>query len=838
MPAQIVALSGPLAGRSFALGNAPLTFGRSEENAVLIASPRASRRHAEIRFEGGAYLIYDLGSSNGTLLNGQPTRSAALRPGDSFTIGDESFRFEQTVAALGSTLLAPPPSASPVPPAPAPLPPVPTPAPRPLAAQQPLPPVAPADTYARPTRRNLIPLALAIGGLLACIIGAGMVGGVLFVRSLTGQPQAQSTGAPLRTALPVATLAPGAPTPEPEPTALAPAGGAEWTVLVYLDGDNNLESDALDDFREMASVGSSEQLQILVPLDRISSDESWDDTSSGNWEGTKRFRVERGMRPNADDALEDLGELNMGDPQTLADFIAWGVETAPARRYALIIWDHGAAWLGIASDDSSDGDTINLPELSSALDDARQRTGVQQLDLIGFDACLMAQMDVLQTIAPYAQVAVASAELEPNAGWAWDAWLGDLAANPGQSARETAPVIVDTYIDSYRGSDATEVTLSAFDLSSFATMTEQLDALSRALTADLRGSYNAIGQARSFADVYAPLYPEEFNAVDLGHFLSLLPEQGAPSAISDAAGSLGRSLEAARIANRFGSYHKNSSGISIYFPQLAELYVSAYELGSPLPRQTGWADFLQAYHQAGETSVERPTIGNLRLDRDTAAIDAPASLTGSVSGNDIAYVFAFIGTPNAARDSVELLYVDFIYPPGAAPDEETAPSWPSGSFDLSLDWDATSWYLDNGSEQVPVLLGPVKYGSGFFGVEGIYTSAATGQEIDAGLVFEVTNGQGRLVRIWGFPRGSGDQEPQPYELTPSSGDSFTAFVRTYTDTGASLEPGRERGATIAFTDQPLSTRFGSAPAGDYVMGFLVRDISGNFSYDYVDIATR
>ena len=119
------------------------------------------------------------------------------------------------------------------------------------------------------------------------------------------------------------------------------------------------------------------------------------------------------------------------------------------------------------------------------------------------------------------------------------------------------------------------------------------------------------------------------------------------------------------------------------------------------------------------------------------------------------------------------------------------------------------------------------------------TSAVrAGQEIDAGLVFEVTNGQGRLVRIWGFPRGSGDQEPQPYELTPSSGDSFTAFVRTYTDTGASLEPGRERGATIAFTDQPLSTRFGSAPAGDYVMGFLVRDISGNFSYDYVDIATR
>jgi hypothetical protein len=216
-------------------------------------------------------------------------------------------------------------------------------------------------------------------------------------------------------------------------------------------------------------------------------------------------------------------------------------------------------------------------------------------------------------------------------------------------------------------------------------------------------------------------------------------------------------------------------------------------------------------------------------------LNSPATLTGSVNGEDIAYVFAFIGTPNASRDTVELLYVDFIYPPDTVPDGSTPPEWPAGSFDLSLNWDATSWYLRNGNEEVPVLLGPVRYGQPFLGIEGVYTSAATGQEIDAGLVFEVDGDEGRLVRIWGFPRVSDNQEPQPYELTPAAGDSFTAFVRTYTDTGSELEPDRQRGATIQFTDQPLQAQLGPAPAGEYVMGFLVRDISGNFSYDYVDV---
>ncbi|NJN17137.1 MAG: FHA domain-containing protein [Oscillochloris sp.] len=842
MSPQIVAIAGPLAGQSFSLSNAPLTIGRTSDNTLVIASGLASRRHAEIRYDGTGYTVVDLQSSNGTLLNGlrlPPLQPQPLRPGDQITIGDEVFRFDGPAAPMTDrTLLATPAPTQPA--AAAPPPPPPPAAATPPAtpqAQQPLPPlpaVPPSPASALPPsavpnlprRTSRLPIFLAVGILMLCVIMGALAGG-LYLLSRSGAGVAnQPTSQPAATSEPAEPIA-------PLPTREVAADAADWTVLVYIDGDNNLESDALIDFAEMASVGSNEQLNIVVQMDRISSPEFWDDTSAGDWEGTKRFLVERGMEPTAANALEDLGELNMGDPQTLSDFIEWGVNNYPARRYGLVLWDHGASWLGIASDDTDDGDLLTLPELSSALESAARRSNHGSFDLIGFDACLMAQLDVFQAVQPYGQVAVASAELEPNDGWAWDGWLSALAADTSQDAYAIAPVIVDTYIDSFAGDEAEEVTLSAFDLTRLAPISDSLTELSEAMQQDLSVSYNAIGQARSFVSVYSPAYPEEFNAVDLGHFAELLPEHGASERIVDAAQNLNAALIDARIANRAGRFHRNSSGLSIYFPQLADFYYDAYERASPLTRLTNWHEFLQAFHGAADSAIQRPTISNLQIDDALVTINSPATLTATVDGADIAYVFSFIGIPNSTRDTVDLVYVDFVYPPGAAPGD--APEWNDGSYDLRLNWDATSWYLSNGSEEIEVLLGPIKYGATFYGVEGVYTSQATGEEIDAGLIFQVSQGRGTLVRIWGLPKASGKQEPQPYELKPAPGDTFTAVTRSYTDAGERLELGRVRGQTITFGEQPLTAAIGPTLSGEYVMGFLVRDIAGNFSYDYVDV---
>ncbi|MCW2936698.1 MAG: signal peptide protein, partial [Actinomycetia bacterium] len=95
MKVSVVGLQGSLTGKSFAIGSAAVTFGRGEENDVVIPDRAASRLHAELRQEADGYVITDRGSSNGTWVNGKSVTSAHLRPGDELLIGDELFRFEE-----------------------------------------------------------------------------------------------------------------------------------------------------------------------------------------------------------------------------------------------------------------------------------------------------------------------------------------------------------------------------------------------------------------------------------------------------------------------------------------------------------------------------------------------------------------------------------------------------------------------------------------------------------------------------------------------------------------------------------------------------------------------
>lgn len=94
MTAVVVAISGGLTGKRFAIGSQPLKFGRGDENDVVLTTPAASRVHAELRREAGGYVVYDRDSTNGTWVNGGSVTVRRLRPGDQIMIGDEIFRFE------------------------------------------------------------------------------------------------------------------------------------------------------------------------------------------------------------------------------------------------------------------------------------------------------------------------------------------------------------------------------------------------------------------------------------------------------------------------------------------------------------------------------------------------------------------------------------------------------------------------------------------------------------------------------------------------------------------------------------------------------------------------
>jgi hypothetical protein len=662
---------------------------------------------------------------------------------------------------------------------------------------------------------------------LLLLLAAALTGCVDTPPPQATRPRATSTprpsGRPTRTPKPGATPRPGATRPV-----------AAWTVLVYLDGDNDLEQEAIGDFAEMSSVGSSDDVNIVVQFDRIASDEDWDATSYGDWSGVKRFRIERGKRPAKSSQVSDLGELNMGDPATLSDFVSWGVTTYPAQHYALIFWDHGASWPGVASDDSSDGDMLTLPELATALGDARERTGVETLDLIGFDACLMSQIDVLQAVAPYGQVAIGSADLEPGEGWAWNAWLAALARRPSQDGAALAPSIIKSFTAFYKEQDDPSVTLAAFDLARINQMTEQLDTLASAMIASMPAGYKAIAKARSFASEYAS-GDADISAVDLGHFADSLISAGAGPQVDQAARALSGTIKAARISLGKGADHPKSSGISIYFPKKKQDYDSSYTAGSPLTGATRWDAFLKAFY-AGRNRNSRSAVGKPALNRTTVATDAPLQLSASISGDDTAYVYYVVGAlARTAPNSVRILSMDYLYPPGAVGGGDV-PAWRDGD-QARLQWGATSWYLSNGGEVVAASLLPTQYGSDTYAVEGSYRIGKSRKRIPVSVEFRITQGRGELEHIWAFDKADTDHA-RPREIDPQPGDTFTPQFSVFNLASAADSERTEAGAPIKITAAPLVIFQAPAASGNYVVGLLVENTSGDIADQFEDLTVE
>lgn len=114
----------------------------------------------------------------------------------------------------------------------------------------------------------------------------------------------------------------------------------KWTVMIYMNADNDLERFGIRDFLEMSKVDNSKDVNILVQMDRTPGYTA----EYGDWTQTLRFKLSKNMVPTKEQSLQDLGETNMGDPKILKDFIDWGKQNYPAENFILIIWDHGDGW--------------------------------------------------------------------------------------------------------------------------------------------------------------------------------------------------------------------------------------------------------------------------------------------------------------------------------------------------------------------------------------------------------------------------------------------------------------------------------------------------------------
>ena len=338
---------------------------------------------------------------------------------------------------------------------------------------------------------------------------------------------------------------------------------SEWTVMVYLDADNDLESAGINDINEMEMIGSTTEVNIVVQADRIPDY----DTSNSNWTTTRRYYITQDNDPYIINSqlISDLGELNMGNPQTLIDFTSWAVSNYPAKKYLLVIWNHGGGFRSpayttkdIAWDYTDGEDKITMPELEYALSAINTQIG-KKIDIVGMDACLMAMTEVAYQIKDYADILVASEESEPNDGWPYDTILGELAGNPTMSSEQFAIDIVNEYIYSY---PFEEVTQSAIDLSYIDSLASQLSNLALAIMDDSLTPKGVYIDAACSSQYYG-----DPDFIDLYDFCDKIFDHSNSLEIKIMAIIIQQTLSSTVINSDYSGWGvSGSKGLSIYFP--------------------------------------------------------------------------------------------------------------------------------------------------------------------------------------------------------------------------------------------------------------------------------
>ncbi len=679
-----------------------------------------------------------------------------------------------------------------------------------------------------------------------------------------------------------------------QPPAAAGGSGAAWTVILYQDADDDvLEQDIFIDANEAERVGSTDQVNIVAQVDRYKGAFDGD----GDWTSTKRFYItqDQDMGHIASQEIADLGEANMSDPQTLVDFVDWAVQNYPAQKYALILSDHGGGWTGGWSDpDPLEGATMTLSQMQSALQQIQQDTGVEKFELIGFDACLMAQLEVYAMVAPFARYAVASEETIPAVGYAYTDFLGQLTADPQMDGAGLAKAILSGYIrqdqrivdDALRaeylglraGSAgvapaqdvASElgrgVTLSALDLSALPGILQALDNLVSAMTSVDNAR---VAEARTYAQSYTTIFGEGSppSFIDLVNFAQLLAQEAENEQVTAAVDQLKAAVKTALVDEMHGTGRPGSTGITIFFPAsqtfigedgvVSKVYVHNI---NTLAKQSNWDEFLAHFYTGAnfepqpETVTEAQAdpnytspgtgaiqIGAINQSAETTTADAPVTISAQVTGDKIGYIYTFVGYYDEASDSILVIDQDYIFAENSKEiDGVYYPDWGNGNtVDVQWEWTPTVMGINDGKISELALFEPYDYGapdvSSTYSVYGIYKFADGSDPLEAILNFQ----DGELQQVYAFmgPNGSGE----PYEVTPETGDQFTILATRIqlpqTENGEATVV-YEEGGTLTFGETNFTWETEQAPAGPYVVGFIAEDYDGNIYEQYTAVEVQ
>lgn len=335
-----------------------------------------------------------------------------------------------------------------------------------------------------------------------------------------------------------------------------PIGDSGWTILVYLCG-TDLESEgyaATSDIIEAVSAQYSEDVRIVY---QTGGTYQWYEDI-----GISNTSIQRWVTVDGDiELVDELDDASMGDSDTLADFVSWGVENYPAKRMGLVFWNHGGGSIsGVCFDENHDSDSLSLREIDSALNSVYDRMS-DKFEFIGFDACLMSTLETANILVPYARYMFASEETEPGGGWNYTDIMNFLAENPDADGNQLGEMQCESYYQHcIDNGDPDGTTFAITDLSKIDSLISAFDQTAREMYES--EDFNSIARAVYSADNFGGNNRNEgyTNMVDLAGLLNEV-QPYAPSAAQALS-----ALEDAVVHSVNGPNHTNAGGLSLYYP--------------------------------------------------------------------------------------------------------------------------------------------------------------------------------------------------------------------------------------------------------------------------------
>jgi len=453
----------------------------------------------------------------------------------------------------------------------------------------------------------------------------------------------------------------------------------EWTIMVYMAGDNNLSEDMVGELKgmqaAMAAAGKDCGVNIVAVFDSsyFTVDTAvYSFTPANSTETLEECRLELGKK--------NYG-LNAESPR-LKNFV-YTMLAKPelrAKQYALIISGHSDGIMGKTTlRDSNPDSFVSLSKLRYILEVAENALPEnQKFDLLGFDSCLMSMIEVGYELRNVAEIMVASQGLTPSAGWPFENILRPLLRAKGQlSSSEFARSIVQTFTDHNKDYviGGRSVNINASNLTYAAPLKRTIDALGKYLTlalnqsvepdADLSSAQaetNGVMRERIADLIHLSHYHSQTfmqeQAVDICDFARSLQSRSfqmkaeieilaggemlSPSAslLYDAFENIGKLCDAVLavakeyvLMNGFsGPEYQFSSGCSVFFPWTNLAFNLVYDKYSKLDfakRRSKWFHFIGDY----AAKTQRPRI-DIRFTKNKTFLRWAAETGLAPAGDD------------------------------------------------------------------------------------------------------------------------------------------------------------------------------------------------------------